>query len=84
MKTFFARFRLFLWGLAAGVIGLYLYGLFLGIYGPLELGLLSAACLALIVLFTIHELRLRRELRAGTHHDEYAKETHAAKERRGF
>jgi len=73
-----------LWALAGILIGLYLYGLFLGLYGALELGLLSVFCLVLIVLFAIHELRLRRELRAATHHDEYARETHAAKERRGF
>ena len=84
VTVFFEKFRLFLWGLAGIVIGLYLYGLLLGLYGPLELGLLSFVCLALIVLFGIHELRLRRELRAGTYHDEYASETHAAKERRGF
>lgn len=84
MAAFFEKFRLLLWGLAGIVIGLYLYGLILGLYAPLELGLLSAVCLALIVLFAIHELRLRRELRAGTHHDEYASETHAARERRGF
>jgi hypothetical protein len=84
VTVFFEKFRLFLWALAGIVIGLYLYGLFLGLYEPLELGLLSFLCLALIVLFAIHEFRLRRELRAGTHHDEYASETHAAKERRGF
>jgi membrane protein implicated in regulation of membrane protease activity len=84
VTAFFEKFRLLLWGLAAGVVGLYLYGLFLGLYSPLQLGLLSAVCLALIILFGIHELRLRRELRAGTYHDEYASETHAAKERRGF
>jgi membrane protein implicated in regulation of membrane protease activity len=84
VTAFFEKFRLLLWGLAGIMIGLYLYGLFLGLYGALQLGLLSVLCLALIVLFAIHELRLRRELQAGTHHDEYASETHAAKERRGF
>ena len=29
------RFRVFFWVLAAGILGMYLYGLFLGIYGPL-------------------------------------------------
>ena len=63
MASFFERFRLLLWTLAAAVIGFYIYGLFLGLYGPLELGLLSVLSLFLIVLFTIHELRLRREPR---------------------
>jgi hypothetical protein len=40
--------------------------------------------LSLIVLFTIHELRLRRELRKGKYHDEYAREGHDARERRGY
>lgn len=84
LASFFERFRLLLWALAAAVIGFYIYGLLLGLYGPLELGLLSAVSLALIVLITIHELRLRRELRAGRHHDEYAREGHDARERRGF
>ena len=84
MASFFERFRLLLWTLAAAVIGFYIYGLFLGLYGPLELGLLSVLSLFLIVLFTIHELRLRRELRKGKFHDEYASESHEARERRGF
>jgi hypothetical protein len=84
LASVFERFRLLLWALAGAVIGLYLYGLFLGLYGPLELGLLSVVCLALILLFAVHELRLRRELRAGTHHDEYAREGHDARERRGY
>jgi len=75
---------LLLWALAAAVIGFYVYGLLLGLYGPLELGLLSVVSLSLIVLFTIHELRLRRELREGKYHDEYAQEGHDARERRGF
>lgn len=84
MTSFFERFRLLLWALAAAVIGFYVYGLVLGLYSPLELGLLSVVSLALIVLFTIHELRLRRELREGKFHDEYAHEGHDARERRGF
>jgi membrane protein implicated in regulation of membrane protease activity len=84
LASFFERFRLLLWALAAAVIGFYFYGLFLGLYGPLELGLLSVVSLSLIVLFTIHELRLRRELRKGKYHDEYAREGHDARERRGY
>jgi TRAP-type C4-dicarboxylate transport system permease large subunit len=82
--SFFEWFRLLLWALAAAVIGFYIYGLVLGIYSPLELGLLSVVSLSLIVLFTIHEVRLRRELREGKYHDEYAREGHDARERRGF
>ena len=41
LASFFERFRLLLWALAAAVIGFYIYGLILGLYGPLELGLLS-------------------------------------------
>ena len=37
MASFFERFRLLLWALAAAVIGFYIYGLILGLYGPLEL-----------------------------------------------
>jgi hypothetical protein len=84
LASFFERFRLLLWALAGAVIGFYLYGLILGLYGPLELGLLSALSLSLIVLVAIHEVRLRRELRAGKYHDEYASEGHAARERRGY
>ena len=84
LASFFERFRLLLWALAAAVIGFYIYGLILGLYGPLELGLLSVVSLALIVLLTIHELRLRRELRKGKYHDEYAREGHDARERRGY
>jgi TRAP-type C4-dicarboxylate transport system permease large subunit len=84
MASFSERFRLLLWALAAAVIGFYIYGLILGLYGPLELGLLSVVSLALIVLFTIRELRLRPELREGKFHDEYAREGHDARERRGY
>lgn len=80
MKELFARFRVVFWALAAGIIGLYLYGLFVGIYGPLELGLLSFACLGLIVLFAIHELRLRREMRRHPPHSY----DHTDRERRGW
>jgi hypothetical protein len=82
MASFSERFRLLLWALAAAVIGFYIYGLILGLYGPLELGLLSVVSLALIVLFTIRELR--PELREGKSHDEYAREGHDARERRGY
>jgi hypothetical protein len=74
MASFSERFRLLLWALAAAVIGFYIYGLILGLY----------VSLALIVLFTIRELRLRPELREGKSHDEYAREGHDARERRGY
>jgi hypothetical protein len=78
-REIFERFRVAFWVLAAGIIGMYLYGLFLGIYSPLELGLLSVVCLALLVLFTIHEVRLRIEL-----HNNPREADHTDKERRGF
>lgn len=84
MRAFFERFRLFLWGIAAGVVGLYAYGLFLGIYGPLELGLISIACLGLIVLFAWHEIRVRRELKTPEGHERHARSAHTQRERRGF
>ena len=65
--------------LTAGILGMYFYGLFLGIYGPLELGALSFICLGLLVLFSIHEILLRRELRE---HPRDA--SRGDKERRGF
>lgn len=43
-------------------MALYLIGLFMGVYSPLELGVMSVLCIALLVLFTIHEVRLRRAL----------------------
>jgi hypothetical protein len=76
----FERFRVAFWALTAGVLGLYLYGLFIGIYGPLELGLLSFVCIALLVLFAIHEVRLRREMRRHPPHTF----DHADRERRGW
>jgi hypothetical protein len=79
MREAFERFRVAFWVAAAAITGFYLYGLFLGIYAPLELGLLSFTCLTLLVLFTIHEVLLRRELR--NHPREV---DHADKERRGF
>jgi len=84
LASLFERFRLLLWALAAAVIGFYIYGLLLGLYGPLELGLLSVVSLCLIVLFTIHEFRTRRELRGGKYHDEYVREGHDARELRGY
>ncbi len=78
MSSHFERFRHLFWALAAGLIVLYLFGLVLGVYSPLELGLLSAVCLVLIVMFTIHELRLRRELR------EHPDRDHTDRERRGW
>ncbi len=80
MADLFARFRVAFWALAAGIIGLYLFGLFLGIYGPLELGLLSIVCLVLLVMFAIHEVRLRRELRANPPREL----DHSDRERRGW
>ena len=80
MAELFARFRVAFWALAAGILGLYLYGLFLGIYGPLELGLLSFVCLGLLVLFVVHEVRLRRERRKFPPHEF----DHTDRERRGW
>lgn len=80
MSETFAKFRLAFWALVAAVIALYGIGLFLGIYSPLQLGLLSFFCLGLIVLFTFHELALRREMKA--HPDQSA--DHENRERRGW
>jgi hypothetical protein len=83
MTETFNKFRLFFWALAAGIIGLYFYGLFLGLYSPLQLGALSLVCLALLILFAIHEVRLRRAIsRTGT--GGRTEEEKAEKERRGF
>jgi hypothetical protein len=76
----FEKLRVVFWALAAGVVGLYLYGLFLGIYSPLQLGVLSIVCLALLVLFAIHEFRLRQERKAHPPHEF----DHADRERRGW
>jgi hypothetical protein len=38
MASFFERFRLLLWCLAAAVIGFYVYGLVLGLYALLSSG----------------------------------------------
>jgi membrane protein implicated in regulation of membrane protease activity len=75
----FERFRAAFWILTAAIVGMYFYGLALGIYAPLELGLISFACLALLVAFTVHEVLLRRELR-----DHPREVDHTDKERRGF
>ncbi len=68
------------WALAAGVLGLYLYGLFLGIYSPLELGAVSIVCLVLLVVFAIHEARLRLELKNRPRREL----DHSDRERRGW
>jgi TRAP-type C4-dicarboxylate transport system permease large subunit len=80
VRRAFDKFRAVFWALAAGVVGLYLYGLFLGIYSPLQLGLLSVVCLVLLVMFAMHELALRRERRSHP-----PKEfDHTDRERRGW
>lgn len=84
MASFFTRFRVLLWGLAAGVIVLYVFGLVLGVYGPLELGVLSVICLVLIVLFAVHEIRLQRAVREHGASEGTERERHADRERRGF
>ena len=78
-RATFEKFRVAFWVAAAGVVGLYLYGLVWQAYGPLELGLLSVICLTLLALFVAHEVMLRRELR--NHPREV---DHTDKERRGF
>lgn len=80
MSEHFARFRVVAWALVAGFIGLYLFGLFAGIYAPLELGTLSFVCIALIVAFTIHEIRYRREL----NRHPPSERDHTDRERRGW
>jgi uncharacterized membrane protein len=75
----FERFRVAFWVFSAGVVGLYLYGLVWQAYSPLQLGALSVVCLALLALFVVHEVMLRRDLR--NHPREV---DHADKERRGF
>ena len=72
------RLRVAFWALAAGVVVLYVYGLVLGVYSPLQLGLLSFVCIALLIGLVIHEARLRRALRADRHPD------HKERERRGW
>lgn len=80
MRARFEQFRVVFWAVTAGVIGLYLFGLFLGVYSPLQLGALSVLCLALLVLFTIHEVLLRRERRKHPPHEF----DHTDRERRGW
>ncbi len=79
MRARFERFRVAFWVLAAGIVGLYLYGLVWQAYSPLQLGLLSVICLSLLTLFIVHEVMLRRDLR------KHPREVdHTDKERRGF
>lgn len=80
VRAAFERFRVAFWALAAALIALYGIGLFLGIYSPLQLGLLSFVCLGTIVLFAVHEVRLRREIRRHPPHTF----DHADRERRGW
>ena len=77
----FGRFRVAFWAFSAGIAGLYVYGLAWGAYSPLALGggLLSIACLTLLVLFVFHEVHIRRELRKYRHDLD-----HSDRERRGF
>ena len=77
----FGRFRVAFWACSAGIVGLYIYGLVWGAYSPLALGggLLSIACLALLVLFAFHEIHIRREMRKHRHEMD-----HSDRERRGF
>jgi hypothetical protein len=79
MRQAFARFRVAFWVASAGILGLYLYGLAWGAYSPLELGVLSVVCVALLVLFVFHEVRLRLEI-----HRHPREVDHTDKERRGF
>jgi hypothetical protein len=79
MRERFERFRVAFWVFAAGLVGLYLYGLVWGAYSPLQLGVLSFACLALLALFVFHEVRLRLALRNSPHEID-----HSDKERRGW
>lgn len=79
MRVAFERFRVAFWVLSAGIICLYLYGLFFQAYSPLQLGVLSVACLVLLVLFVVHEVRLRIEL-----HKNPREVDHTDKERRGY
>ena len=75
----FERFRVVFWVGSAGLLGLYLYGLVWGAYSALQLGALSVVCLILLVLFVVHEIRLRLEL-----HRHPREVDHTDKERRGF
>ena len=56
MRQTFATFRVAFWVFSAGIICLYLYGLFFQAYTPLQLGLLSFVCIGLLVLFVFHEV----------------------------
>ena len=76
----FERLRVAFWALVAGILGLYFYGLFLGIYSPLQLGVLSIVCLALLIAFALHEVRLRMERRKHPPHEF----DHRDRERRGW
>lgn len=77
----FGRFRVAFWAFSAGLVGLYLYGLIWGAYSPLDLGggVLSIVCITLLVLFAIHEVHMRREMRRHRHDMD-----HSDRERRGF
>jgi len=78
-RATFERFRVAFWVFAAGIVGLYLYGLIWGAYTPLQLGALSVGCLALLALFIFHEIRMRIEL-----HRHPREVDHTDRERRGF
>ncbi len=85
MKHTVDRLSLVFLTLALGAIGLYVFGLVLGVFAPADLWFFGIAVAILAALIAVHSVRLRRRLRhPGPEHDELMRDMHQLRERRGF
>jgi TRAP-type C4-dicarboxylate transport system permease large subunit len=81
-----SRFRPAILATGLGIVALYVFALMLGAFGPSELPAISVVVALVLVMFAVHAMRLRRELREpnAPGHDELMRSLHKLRERRGF
>ena len=73
------------WLIALGYLGLYLYGLFLGVFSPGELIGFTLLAIAIAVAFAVHVVRYRWEMaRFGGADDPLTRKVRRGRETRGF
>ena len=84
MHDLFQRSTRLFWAASLGLIVLFVFLVALAGLGVSEVAWLSVAVLALAVAFSIHAIRLGRELRASGGREESVQALNRLRERRGF
>lgn len=81
--TIRSRLTIVFWLLALGYLGLYVYGLVMGVFSPGEMVGFTVVAVVIAVLYAVRVIRVRRAMR-DHNHDELMKGVHHSRETMGF